>query len=239
MKYFYTLVTFLLVATSSFAKNEKAVYISEINYTGSNPFIELAVYRENGNGNIQLKNWTLVLYNGNGNTVEQIDLQGKIKEGEFLVIDGIDFDSTGGAVILKNGKNTIESLSYGSSNNFNKNYNIGSSSGEISLQKTETGWIPATPTPGEENSSKSLSVVKDQIEDFNIYPNPVKDGRISISTKNSLDKNVVIYSILGSVVYNKAVKTNETINVENLSTGLYLVQVEEDEKVSVRKVLIN
>ena len=58
MKYFYTLVTFLLVATSSFAKNEKAVYISEINYTGSNPFIELAVYRENGNGNIQLKNWT-------------------------------------------------------------------------------------------------------------------------------------------------------------------------------------
>jgi len=239
MKYFYTLVTFLLVATSSFAKNEKAVYISEINYTGSNPFIELAVYRENGNGNIQLKDWTLVLYNSNGKTIEQIDLQGKLKEGEFLVIDGIDFDSTGGAVILKNGKNTIESLSYGSSNNFNKNYNIGSSSGEISLQKTETGWIPATPTPGEENSSKSLSVVKDQIEDFNIYPNPVKDGRISISTKNSLDKNVVIYSILGSVVYNKAVKTNETINVENLSTGLYLVQVEEDEKVSVRKVLIN
>ena len=179
------------------------------------------------------------MYNSNGKTLEQIDLQGKLKEGEFLVIDGIDFDFRGGAVILKNGKNTIESLSYGSSNNFNKNYNIGSSSGEISLQKTETGWIPATPTPGEENSSKSLSVVKDQIEDFNIYPNPVKDGRISISTKNSLDKNVVIYSILGSVVYNKAVKTNETINVENLSTGLYLVQVEEDEKVSVRKVLIN
>ncbi|UMB52852.1 T9SS type A sorting domain-containing protein [Lutibacter sp. A64] len=239
MKYFYTLVTFLLVATSSFAKNEKTVYISEINYTGSNPFIELAVYRENGNGNIQLKNWTLVLYNSNGNTVEQIDLQGKLKEGEFLVIDGIDFDFTGGAVILKNGNNIIESLSYGSSNNFNKYYNIGSTSGEISLQKTETGWIPSKPTPKAPYSSKSLSVVKDQIEDFNIYPNPVKDGRISISTKNSLDKNVVIYSILGSVVYNKAVKTNETINVENLSTGLYLVQVEEDKKVSVRKVLIN
>ena len=77
------------------------------------------------------------------------------------------------------------------------------------------------------------------LDDLNIYPNPARNGKISISTKNSLDKNVVIYSILGSVVYNKTIRSNEVINVQNLSTGLYLVQVEEDEKVSVRKLLIN
>ena len=123
---------------------------------------------------------------------------------------------------------------------------VGSTTGENSIQRVidpvtnkPIGWTIAPPTQGNPTSQKSLSITKDQIEDFNIYPNPARNGKLSISTKNSLDKNVVIYSILGSVVYNKTVRSNEVINVQNLSTGLYLVQVEEDEKVSVRKLLIN
>ncbi|UMB59367.1 T9SS type A sorting domain-containing protein [Lutibacter sp. A80] len=249
MKTFYILVAFLFVSVSTFGGNEKTVFLSEINYTGSNPFIELSVSTGNGKASVPLNNLILALYNSDAEEIKRIYLKGTLKEGEFLIIDDENFDAdekfdaNGGVAILYEGKGKtlveLESVSFGDIINFNKVDNIGSTSGEVSLQKTATGWIPSGPTPGAENSSKSLSVVKDQIEGFNIYPNPVKDGRISISTKNSLNKNVVIYSILGSVVYNKAVKANELINVENLSTGLYLVQVEEDDKVSVRKVLIN
>lgn len=239
----YISLIVLLITISSFSQN---VYISEINYTGNNPFIELAAYRENGNGNTQLEGWTLVLYDSNGYRIESIYLKGKLKKGDFYIIENRYFDTKGGGAILHKDKKAIESLSYGSVENFNNFEHIASTTGENSIQRVldpatnkPMGWTVAPPTQGNPTAQKSLSVTKDQIEDFNIYPNPARNGKISITTKNSLDKNVVIYSILGSVVYNKTVRSNEVINLENLSTGLYLVQVEEDEKVSVRKLLIN
>jgi hypothetical protein len=244
MKFFYLLLVTLLFTTLSFSQD---VYISEINYTGSDPGVELT-----GNGVTDLSGWKLSFYKGaNRKEYHIIDLVQRLDNSILWIpVDNIlNHPQGAGVALIDNNGEVVEFLfSYGTSPFEAKNglaqgsgssKDIGSTNGEQSLQKTDTGWIPAKPTPGKQNSNKSLSVVKDQIEDFNIYPNPVRNGKISISTKNSLNKNVVIYSILGSVVYNKTVHPNEVINVQNLSTGLYLVQVEEDEKTSVRKLLIN
>ncbi len=251
MKQFYILFTVLAISFSSFSQS---VYISEINYTASNPGVELT-----GIGSTNLTGWSLAFYEGTNRKVYQIlDLTQNLNNSILWIpvanISNGHPKGAGVALIDGNGILVEFLFSYGP-NGFEAkdgpaegyfSENIGSTSGENSIQrvidpitKEPIGWTVATPTQGNPTSEKSLSVVKDQIEGFNVYPNPVRNGRISISTKNSLERKVVIYSILGSVVYNKNVGSNEEINVQNLSTGMYLVQVEEEEKVSVRKLLIN
>ena len=246
----YILLIVLLLTISSFSQN---VYISEINYTGSNPGVELT-----GVGETNLTGWSLSFYKGANRKEYQVLSLSQTLDNSILwipVSNILNHPQGAGVALINNNGEVVEFLfTYGASpfearDGLAEGYyseDVGSTTGENSIQRVidpETnapiGWTIATPTQGYPTSQKSLSITKDQIEDFNIYPNPARTGKISISTKNSFEKNVVIYSILGSVVYNKTVGPNEVINVQNLSTGMYLVQVEEDEKVSVRKLLIN
>lgn len=249
MKKNYILLIVLLLTISSFSQN---VYISEINYTGSNPGVELT-----GVGETNLTGWSLSFYKGANRKEYQVLPLTQTLDNSILWISSniLNHPQGAGVALIDNNGEVVEFLfTYGASPfeardglaEGSQPEDVGSTTGENSIQRLidpvtnkPIGWTIAPPTQGNPTSQKSLSITKDQIEDFNIYPNPVRNGKISISTKNSLDKNVVIYSILGSVVYNKTVRSNEVINVQNLSTGLYLVQVEEDEKVSVRKLLIN
>ena len=249
MKKNYILLIVLLLTISSFSQN---VYISEINYTGSTPGVELT-----GVGETNLTGWSLSFYKGANRKEYQVLPLTQTLDNSILWISSyiLNHPQGAGVALIDNNGEVVEFLfTYGASPfeardglaEGSQPEDVGSTTGENSIQRLidpvtnkPIGWTIAPPTQGNPTSQKSLSITKDQIEDFNIYPNPVRNGKISISTKNSLDKNVVIYSILGSVVYNKTVRSNEVINVQNLSTGLYLVQVEEDEKVSVRKLLIN
>ncbi|SNR51549.1 T9SS type A sorting domain-containing protein [Lutibacter flavus] len=244
MKNLYLLLFTLFITGLSFGQD---VYISEINYTGSKPGIELT-----GVGETDLSGWSLAFYEGTNRKVYKIiDLTERL-DNSILWKDVPDISlghpKGAGVALIDGDGNVVEFLfNYGSSAFEAKdgpaqgfeNVNVGSTSGEESIQRTATGWVVAEPTPGDPSSNRSLGVVKNQIEGFNVYPNPVRDGIISITTKSSLEKYVVIYSILGSVVYQNTVRANETINVSNLNTGLYFVQVEEDDKVSVKKILIN
>jgi len=249
MKKIYILLFVFLLTISSFSQN---VYISEINYTGSNPGVELT-----GVGETNLTGWSLSFYKGANRKEYQVLPLTQTLDNSILWISSniLNHPQGAGVALIDNNGEVVEFLfTYGASPfeardglaEGSQPEDVGSTTGENSIQRVidpvtnkPIGWTIAPPTQGNPTSQKSLSITKDQIEYLNIYPNPVRNGKISISTKNSLDKNVVIYSILGSVVYNKTVRSNEVINVQNLSTGLYLVQVEEDEKVSVRKLLIN
>jgi len=72
-----------------------------------------------------------------------------------------------------------------------------------------------------------------------IYPNPVKEGKLYISSSNANEKQVSIYSILGQKMID--VKTNNTtseINVSKLSKGNYILKISEDGKSEVKKLII-
>jgi hypothetical protein len=70
-----------------------------------------------------------------------------------------------------------------------------------------------------------------------MYPNPVSNGNLYISTDSNSAKSVEIYDILGKQVLNAKV-SNNTVNVSNLKGGAYIVKINEDDKTATRKLII-
>ncbi|WP_372795082.1 T9SS type A sorting domain-containing protein, partial [Lutibacter sp.] len=81
-------------------------------------------------------------------------------------------------------------------------------------------------------------IVKNQIEGFSLYPNPISNGKLFMSTNSNLDKQVEIYSMMGNCIYSKYVHANETIDISKLNSGIYMVRVEEEDKIATRKLII-
>ena len=70
-----------------------------------------------------------------------------------------------------------------------------------------------------------------------VYPNPVTNGNLYITTDNNDTKSVVVYDVLGKQVM-KATVTNQPLNVANLNSGVYMVKITEDGKTATRKLVI-
>jgi len=82
----------------------------------------------------------------------------------------------------------------------------------------------------------SLGVKENQITSLKLYPNPVTNGKFSISTDSNTEKSVVIFDVLGKQVVNT--KVMETVNVSNLKSGVYIVKITEEGKTATRKLVI-
>ncbi len=75
------------------------------------------------------------------------------------------------------------------------------------------------------------------IAGLNVYPNPVTDGNLYITSNSSNAKTVAVYDILGKQVLN-AKTSNNAVNVANLKGGAYIVRITEDGKTDTRKLII-
>ena len=84
----------------------------------------------------------------------------------------------------------------------------------------------------------TLSVVDNTIDGFFVYPNPVHNGEINISTASNGNKSVQIFDVLGKQVYSKNILANEKIRTSNLGAGLYILKVEENGKTATSKIII-
>jgi len=104
---------------------------------------------------------------------------------------------------------------------------------------TDFYWsVPMVATPGLPNISQTLPVAKNEIEGFSLYPNPISNGKLFIRSSRKLNQQVEIYSMIGKQVYSENVETNEIIDVSNLTTGIYMIKVEEAGKIATRKLVI-
>ncbi|MDV7186497.1 T9SS type A sorting domain-containing protein [Lutibacter sp. TH_r2] len=83
-----------------------------------------------------------------------------------------------------------------------------------------------------------LSVSENNIEGFGMYPNPVLNGEFRITTASSVAKQVYIYNMLGKQVYSKMVSSNQSVNVANLTTGIYFVKVIQEGKTATVKLVV-
>ena len=83
------------------------------------------------------------------------------------------------------------------------------------------------------------SVSSSTIEDLNFYPNPVTNGKIYITSKNTSAKEISIYDVLGKRVLqiNLSVNTKE-VNVGILTSGVYIIKIKEDEATATRKLIV-
>ena len=75
------------------------------------------------------------------------------------------------------------------------------------------------------------------IEGLNLYPNPVSNGKVYITSKNDSDKEVQIFDVLGKKVLQTMLSSKE-LNVSNLSPGVYIIKIKENEASSTRKLII-
>jgi hypothetical protein len=89
-------------------------------------------------------------------------------------------------------------------------------------------------SPGATVLSNSLF---NEIAGLNVYPNPVSNGKLYITSENSNEKTVAVYDILGKQIINQII-TNEVVNVSALNAGIYVIKITEDGKTATRKLVV-
>jgi hypothetical protein len=102
-------------------------------------------------------------------------------------------------------------------------------------------WVgPLQGSPGTLNANQTLSVVKNEIAGFELYPNPAANGKVFITSDNYNEKSVLILALNGQKVAQSAVKnTYGVIDISSLNKGVFIVKVIENGKISTRKLIIN
>jgi len=79
-----------------------------------------------------------------------------------------------------------------------------------------------------------VGITNNIISKFSIYPNPAKNILNVVSDK--IINNIKIYNIFGKLVYNENIKDFKTeINTSLYSNGMYLMQIETKDGISVQK----
>lgn len=75
------------------------------------------------------------------------------------------------------------------------------------------------------------------IEGLSLYPNPVNNGKVYISSKNELDKEIIIFDVLGKKVLQTTINSKE-LSVSNLSPGVYIIKINEGAATATRKLIV-
>lgn len=73
---------------------------------------------------------------------------------------------------------------------------------------------------------------------LSLYPNPVRNGQVSIKTNNNQPLQVAVFDVLGKRVISETISEN-TLDVSGLKAGIYLVQVTENNITSTKKLIVN
>jgi hypothetical protein len=110
--------------------------------------------------------------------------------------------------------------------------------GDFADHSTIAGNNGALFSPNQENDDPTLSSNAFEITTIEMYPNPVKNGYVTISIQNSSSFNVEIYTILGQRVLNQVAEASTQLNVSNLKSGLYLVKITEGNQSTTKKLII-
>ncbi|AIG29066.1 T9SS type A sorting domain-containing protein [Flavobacterium psychrophilum] len=86
-------------------------------------------------------------------------------------------------------------------------------------------------------SSFAAKNQEQQFDNLNVYPNPVGNGRVFITSKTADPKDVEIFDVLGKRVIQTTIVTKE-LNVSSLSPGVYIIKIKEGEQRATRKLII-
>ncbi len=75
------------------------------------------------------------------------------------------------------------------------------------------------------------------IDGFTLYPNPVTQGKVYITTTENAPKKILIFDVLGTKVLQTTLLGNE-LNLSDLDAGVYVLRVFERNKVATRKLIV-
>ncbi|WP_308991427.1 T9SS type A sorting domain-containing protein [Mariniflexile litorale] len=96
-----------------------------------------------------------------------------------------------------------------------------------------------TTLSGFSQNNANNTTIEQSIEDLSIYPNPVTNGKtfIYITSKLNLTKKIEFYDVLGKQIFS-IVLTGKELNISNLSKGVYILKITENNISETRKLVI-
>ncbi|MFV8324386.1 T9SS type A sorting domain-containing protein [Flavobacterium sp. ZS1P14] len=89
----------------------------------------------------------------------------------------------------------------------------------------------------QENKQQPRTQETASIEGLSLYPNPVSNGKVYISSKNDSDKEIIIFDVLGKKVLQTIISSRE-LNVSNLTSGVYIIKINENDASATRKLIV-
>lgn len=81
------------------------------------------------------------------------------------------------------------------------------------------------------------TITKGEIDGLKLYPNPVTNGKVYISTVKNAPKKILIFDVLGTQVLETTILGKE-LNLSDLDAGVYVLRVYENNKVATRKLIV-
>ncbi len=90
-----------------------------------------------------------------------------------------------------------------------------------------------------QNDFNGRQLAQQNIEDLSIYPNPVTNGKtfIYITSKRNMTKKVDFFNVLGKQIFSTVI-TGKELNISNLSKGVYILKITENNVSETRKLVI-
>ena len=77
----------------------------------------------------------------------------------------------------------------------------------------------------------------DAITGLKVYPNPVNNGILNITSANLVEKTVAIYDVMGKQVF-AGTTINNVVSISTLNSGIYMVKITEEGKTATRKIVV-
>jgi len=105
----------------------------------------------------------------------------------------------------------------------------------IFIIMTLIGLFMATSSYSQTQETKIY--MDDPIQGLTLYPNPVSNGKLFIYSSKNLLKQVEIFDVLGKKVLSASI-FDKTLDVSSLTSGVYIIKVEEGSSTSTRKLVI-
>ena len=75
------------------------------------------------------------------------------------------------------------------------------------------------------------------IDGFRMYPNPVTNGKVYITTTKNSPKEIMIYDVLGTLVLKTTILGKE-LSLTDLDAGVYVLRVFEKDRMATRKLIV-
>jgi len=87
-------------------------------------------------------------------------------------------------------------------------------------------WSPAT-----------AGVKSNEIAGLKVYPNPLTENVLHVTSNSNAIKSVSVYDVLGKQVINTTTVNGE-VNASNLNAGVYIVKITEAGKTATKKLVV-
>ena len=186
-----------------------------------------------------------------GNTITPVEItagelltNGENYESELITVLNVDFavtgtftDNTNYDITTAGGSDTtVCRVAFGDENLIGANIPT-STSAVTGLGGEFNGTYQVLPRYLTDVLGATLSNDNFNVSEFSIYPNPTTNGKVTISSTNSEAISVVGFDILGKEVLSSQV-SNNTLDVSDLKTGVYILKISQDNATMTRKLII-